>query len=83
MIEPTKPQWTWRRLLTYFGITALLAIATIGVVRTPDPQWVAIAAIICVFLMHTVYVTSATWDGITRFTQAIAEGIQAAKGDNS
>ena len=78
---PTKPRWVWRRVLTYFGFTALLGIAAVGVFRTPDPQWVAIAAIVSAWLMHTVYVTSATFEDFTRLTRAAAEGIQAARGD--
>ena len=78
-----KPRWTWRRVLTYFVVTALLAVAAIGVFRTPDPQWIAIAAIVCTFLTHTVYVTSATFEDFTRLGRAVAEGIQAARGDST
>ena len=82
MTEPVQRHaWFWRRILTYTGFTTLMGIAIVGVFRSPDPQWIAIAAIVSGWLMHTVYVTSATIEDITRLTQAFAQGIQAAKGD--
>ena len=74
-----KPQWLWRRILTYAGFTALIAIAIVGVIRAPDPQWIAIAAIVAAWLMHTIYVTAATFEDFTRLTRAAVEGIKAAK----
>ena len=74
-----KPKWFWRRVLTYFGFTALLAIAVVGVFKAPDPQWIAVAAIVAAWLMHTVYVTGAVFEDFTRLTRAAAEGLRAAK----
>lgn len=74
-----KPQWLWRRILTYAGFTTLMGIAIVGVIRTPDPQWIAIAAIVAAWLMHTIYVTAPTFEHFIQLTRAAAEGIKAAK----
>lgn len=81
-MTPDKPRWLYRRILTYAGFTVFTAIAAVGVMRSPDPQWIAITAIIAAWLMHTIYVTAATFEDFTRLTRAAVEGIKAAKSED-
>ena len=73
-----RARWFWRRLATFLTSTVCAGVAIVAVIRAPDPQWIGIAAIVALWLAVALYTLAATWDGIVRFTQAIAEGIKRA-----
>lgn len=77
--EAVPRQWFWRRVLSYALCTALSGIALVAVLRSPDPQWIGVAAIAALWLVSLQYVTSATAEDIVRITKATAEGMARAK----